>query len=114
MRLHFSKLLIILLLSSFFLPLVTEAVSIPNPIEAQSFFELLNAIIDFIFTISIPITALMIIIAGFYFITAQGEPEKIQTAKRIIIWALIGFLIVLCAKGLVKLLGEIVGVQTGF
>jgi len=114
MRLHFSKLLIILLLSSFFLPLITEAVSIPNPIESQSFFELLNKIIDFIFTISIPITALMIIIAGFYFITAQGEPEKIQTAKRIIIWALIGFLIVLCAKGLVKLLGEIVGVQTGF
>lgn len=114
MRLHFFKLLIILLLSSFFLPLISEAVSIPNPIESQSFFELLNKIIDFIFTISIPITALMIIIAGFYFITAQGEPEKIQTAKRIITWALIGFLIVLCAKGLVQLLGQIVGIQTGF
>ena len=114
MRLHFSKLLIILLLSSFFLPLITEAVSMPNPIESQSFFELLNKIIDFIFAISIPITALMIIIAGFYFITAQGEPEKIQTAKRIIIWALIGFLIVLLAKGLIKLLEQIVGIQTGF
>lgn len=114
MRLHLSKLLIILLLSSFFLPLISEAVTIPNPLEADSFTELLNAIIDFIFYLALGIAPIMIIVAGFFFITAQGEPEKIQTAKRIILWVLIGLIVVFCAKGLIKLFGEIFGVKTGY
>ena len=110
---NFFRLLIVFLLVLFCIPLTSNAVSIPNPLQHQTFVDLLNAIIDFIFYIAIPITSLMIIIAGLYFITAQGEPEKIQTAKRIITWALIGFLVILCAKGLVKLLGEVIGVNTG-
>ncbi|MFH1656664.1 MAG: pilin [Candidatus Nealsonbacteria bacterium] len=106
-----KKISFLLILFSLFVPLVSSAVSIPNPLKANTFTELLNSIIDFIFTISIPITALMIIIAGFYFITAQGEPEKIQTAKKIIIWTLIGFLIIVAAKGLVQLLMQVAGVR---
>jgi len=114
MRLRLSKLLIILLLSSFFLPLTSEAVTIPNPLKAQSFTQLLEAIIDFIFYLALGIAPIMIIVAGFFFITAQGEPEKIQTAKRIILWVLIGLIVVFCAKGLIKLFGEIFGVRTGY
>ena len=114
MKIYLPKLLIILLLSSFFLPLISEAITIPNPLEANSFTELLNAIIDFIFYLALGIAPIMIIVAGFFFITAQGDPEKINTAKRIILWVLIGLIIVLCAKGLIKLFGDIFGVRTGY
>lgn len=105
-----KKLLIVLL----FTPLIVGAVTIPNPLQADTFTELLNSIIDFIFVLSFPIATIMILVAGFYFITARGEPERIETAKKIITWALIGLVIVIASKGLVKLLGEIIGVNTGF
>lgn len=89
------------------IPVLAYAVSIPNPLQANTFEELLNKIIDFLFVLALAITPLMIVIAGFYFITAEGDPAKIQTGKTLIKWALIGFIIVICAKGLVQLLQQI-------
>jgi hypothetical protein len=83
------------------------AVQIENPLKADSFAELLDMVINFIFIMSLGITPIIIIIAGFLFITAMGDPQKIQTAKRVIIWALIGLTVVLCAKGLVNLFKEV-------
>jgi len=79
---------------------------IPNPLKAKSFQELIYNIIDFLFVLAIPLATLMIIVAGFYFVTAAGSPEKITTAKNIILWTLIGFLIILMAKGLIWFLME--------
>jgi heme/copper-type cytochrome/quinol oxidase subunit 2 len=87
------------------------AVDIPSPISSQTFTELLNKIIDFIFYVSLPVAAIMITVAGFYFVTAAGEPEKIQKAKIMILWTLIGLLVVFLAKGLVAALRGALGVQ---
>jgi len=114
MKPFYSKLLIILLLTSLLIPILAKAdIEIPNPLKAQNFIELLNTIIDFIFILSLGIAPIMIIISGFYFITAMGEPEKIATAKKIIIWALIGLLVVFCAKGLIELFQKVFEVRTG-
>jgi len=53
----------------------------------------------------------MIIVAGYYFVTAAGDPEKIQTAKRIILWTLIGLLVLFCATGLIELLKTVIGLR---
>lgn len=103
----FKKILFCLLAVSLVMPLVSQAVSIPNPLKAETFEQLLNSIIDFLFYLALGITPLMIVIAGFYFITAQGDPKKVETAQTIIKWAIIGFIIVICAKGLVQLLKSI-------
>lgn len=97
----------LIFLSVFAFPLLVFAVSIENPLKANSFYELLNSIIDLLYYLAIPTTALMIIIAGFFFIFAQGDPTKIETAKTILKWALLGFLIILLAKGLVQLMQNI-------
>lgn len=92
---------------SLLIPFAIQAVTIPNPLKADTFEDLLNSIIDFIFYLALGITPLMIVIAGFYFITAEGNPAKIETGKTLIKWALIGLIIVICAKGLIQLLQEI-------
>lgn len=99
------RLLVIVFL--FTIPLMAFAVSIENPLKANNFYELLNSIIDILYTLSIPTAALMIIVAGFFFIFAQGDPGKVKTAIDIIKWTLIGFLIVLLAKGMVQLMQDI-------
>jgi len=110
-----KKLIFVLVIFASLFPLITEGqiVEIKNPIEADNFWELLDALIDVIFILSIPVGTIMFIVAGFYFIAAAGDPEKITTAKKMVLYTLIGLLIVFCAKGLVILLLKALGVGTG-
>jgi len=107
MRTCFFKLLIFLLIVVFLIPLTVEGVTITNPLEYESFTDLIYKIIDFLFYLALGIAPIMIIVAGFYFITATGDPAKIDTAKKIILWTLIGLLVVISAKGLIALFKEI-------
>ena len=80
-----------------------------NPLDTDTFEELINNIINFIFIFALAFAPLMFIVAGFYFITAAGDPEKIKTAKTIIWYTLIGLVIVLLAKGIIKVIEQIFG-----
>jgi len=108
MRKYLSLILLIIVLA----PLTVEAVTIDNPLKADNFKDLINTIINIIYYLSIPIGAIMFIIAGFYFVTAAGEPEKINMAKKMILWTLVGLLVVVSAKGIMALFIEIFKVKT--
>lgn len=105
------KLLIFLLLGSFLIPLVSQAITIENPLEYETFDELINALINFIFTLALAVAPIMIIIAGFYFITAAGDPAKVRTARNIILYTVIGLFIVFLAKGIIVLIKEVLRVS---
>ena len=112
---YLVTILFVLSLFVCFFPLTVQAdVTIDNPLQWNSFWELINKIIDFIFYLSLGIAPIMIIVAGFYFITAAGDPAKIEIAKKIILWTLIGLLVIMSAKGLIALFGQIFGVQTPY
>jgi hypothetical protein len=50
------------------------------------------------------ILPIIIIIAGFLFLTSGGDPEKVRTAKRMIFWAIIGLAIVVLARGIISVI----------
>ncbi len=87
----------------------SDAVCIKNPLKACSFEALIGSLIDFIFGISLAIVPLMVIIAGFYWLTAAGDPKKVKTALDIIKWTVIGFAIILFARGLVAIIRHVLG-----
>ena len=98
-----------LILLTVFIPLVaTAAVRIENPITSDTFSELIGRIIDFLFALGMVAAPIMLIVAGFYFVTAQGRPEKIETGKKIILWTLIGLGIIIGAKGLIEFFHRVV------
>ena len=81
------------------------------PVEAPdvNVVDALNSIINWLFAFLLIIAALFLIVAGFYFVTAQGDADKVKTARQFVLYALIGVLIGFLAKGLVILVGFIVG-----
>jgi hypothetical protein len=87
----------------------TAGICIENPINACSFEDLVNNIIDFIFYIALALTPLMIIFGAFFLLTAGEDPKRVETGKNIILYTLIGFTIILLAKGLVALIRGIMG-----
>jgi hypothetical protein len=87
-------------------------VTITSPTKWKSLQEMINAITSFLYAFSLVVVPLMIIIAGFFFVTAAGDPKKIEDAKRIILYALIGFIIILLAKGIISVLEQTLGSKT--
>lgn len=89
-----------------------ESIEIGNPLpEFNSFWELLGAVIDFIFYVSIPIAALLIVVSGYFFLASGGDPEKVRQAKHIIIYTLIGLIIIFLSKAMIAMLAERFGID---
>ena len=70
---------------------------------------LIERIGNWAFVILLAVAAVFLIIAGFWFVTASGDPEKVVKARGMLINALIGVGIALLAKGLVAVIGSILG-----
>ncbi len=81
-------------------PAIDNPVKLKNPLaggNVDSIPSLVEAILNIALTIGIPIIALAIIYAGYKFIAAQGNSQKLEEAKRTLIYVLIGAGILLAA-----------------
>ena len=85
------------------------AFAIKNPLPFSDIYTLIEKITNFLIGLAIVITPIIIVYAGFLYITAAGNEEKIKTAQKVLIWALIGFAIVLIAKGVPALIKQFLG-----
>lgn len=81
-----------------------------NPLGTATFAELVQKILGALFTLSVPIVSIMVMVGGYYILTAAGNEERLKTGRNTITYAAIGFLVILLANGVVSLIREIVGV----
>jgi len=84
---------------------------ITNPLKADSIVGVLKAISDFLIVIGAPLLVILVIIGGFQILTAAGNPEKINTGKKTILYASIGYAIVLSAWGIIAIIKQTLGVK---
>lgn len=76
------------------------AFKLKNPLSGTDSIQgfLLN-VLDAVVYIMIPVIVVMMIYAGFLFVTARGNSEKLGQAKNALLYTVIGAAIVLGAKG---------------
>ena len=72
--------------------------TITSPIQSTSFEQIVDSFVKYANMLLIPLSTLMVLIAGFFYMTAGGNPEKIKTAHRTLTWAVIGIALVLLAQ----------------
>ena len=84
-----------------------SSVQITNPLKWNTFEELINAIIDFLWLFALAVVPAVIIIAGYFFVTSAGDPAKVSQAKKMVLYALIGLLVIGMAKGIVALIQQV-------
>lgn len=77
--------------------LPTAARTIVNPLSG-TFCDIIQRIVNFANALLAPLSTLMVLIAGFLYMTGGGDPEKLKKAHRVLIYALIGIAIVLLAN----------------
>ena len=86
--------------------------AIENPLGQGATFEsIIKNVTKFANYLLTPLSTLMILIAGFYYMTGGGNPEKVKKAHMILTWALIGIAIVLLANSAEVIIRSVLGVK---
>ena len=90
--------------------LAAEQVEIPAaPFEdVGGLLGLVESIGNWIFTGLLILAAIFLVVAGYYFVTAGGNPENVNKARQMLINALIGVAVGLAARGLIAVVSNII------
>ena len=68
---------------------------IPTPSSNLNIYTTIYSIFNFIWPIFAGAALITFIWAGFLFLSAQGEPSKVDQAKKAVMWAIVGVAIAL-------------------
>ncbi len=82
------------------MPCSGNAVCLQNFLGSSDIKSLALSVLDGVITILIPLLVLAIVWAGASLVFSSGKPEAIAKNRKNLIWAIIGALIVLAAKGI--------------
>jgi len=84
---------------------------IENPLAADDFTTLINSIIDWLLIIGSSVAVIMIIYAGFLWMTSGGDETKVTQARQTLTWTLVGLGVLIIGKGFVSILENLLGVS---
>jgi hypothetical protein len=103
-----------IILGLFWLSLVPSIVfaQVPTPPinNVQGLISLECAVFDWIFYGLIALSLIMIVVAGFNYVTAGDNSEKVSKANKMILYAAIGIGVALLARGIPLIVGSFLGV----
>ncbi|GEM_PF-2316062 len=80
-----------------------------GPQTKAELLAILDTVVNWFFTIFIIIAIIFIILAAFQFITGGGDTAKISEARQKLIWATLGIIVALIAKGFPVVIRNILG-----
>lgn len=82
----------------------TVQITITNPLACGDINCFLSKITNFVLFLAAPIASIMVLVGGFMMITAGGDPEKFSKGKKTLLYAAIGFVVVLLANAVAPLI----------
>jgi predicted signal transduction protein with EAL and GGDEF domain len=76
---------------------IIDTSGLPNPNTANTE----NDIVTLVFQISASIAVLMVVVGGFRYIIARGDPNATASARNTILYAIVGLVVVMAAYSIV-------------
>jgi hypothetical protein len=88
-----------------------DNIQIPNPLRYNTVQEIIYAVVNYLFWLALSLVILFVLIGAFYILTSGGNRERLSTGKKFIIYAAIGFILTLGARGVIGLILGALGVR---
>jgi hypothetical protein len=98
-----------LAMANFAFGATASPITLPNPLSTNSFQQVVANVSNFLLLIATPLVAIMALIGGFQMITAAGNPEKFASGRKTLMYAVIGFAVVLIAGGVAQIIKNFLG-----
>ncbi len=77
-----------------------KSVQLLNPLHATNLSTFVKDILDFVVRIGTIAVILMMVFVGYKFVVAQGAPGKIEEARAMLLWTVVGALVLLGAQAI--------------
>lgn len=85
---------------------------ITNPLGRDATFsDIVIRVADFASTIVGPIAVIMVLIAGFLYMTAGGSEDRVKKAHKTLLWAVVGIAVALLARSVEFIIRDLIGVR---
>ena len=75
----------------------------------ESIMNFLTKMIDIALNLAVVVGVIMIIYSAFLYVSSLGEESKAETAKKTLLWSIIGTVVVFLARILVNILDKFLG-----
>lgn len=92
-----KKILILILLTGILAPPVVASAAVDS-IQSLSI-----AIASVMWVVFVGIAVVCFVLAGVFFLTALGDPEKIKRAKSALVWGVVGIIVAILAFSIIKI-----------
>lgn len=79
-----------------------------NVTSISAIITIINTLANWVFSILLAIAVIMLLLAAFNWLTSGGNEEKVGSARKMLIWALVGIAVALAAKGLVMIVTALI------
>lgn len=85
-------------------------INLTNPLGSSATVpSVITSIGAFLLALAVPLTGIMVIVGAFQMITAAGDPTKFSNGRKTLVYAAVGFAIVLFASSVVPVIKSILG-----
>lgn len=82
-------------------------VCIPDPLQCKSIDEIIAAIVNLIVAIGLGVGVIMIIWSAILYMTSGGSEQRVTTARKALMWTVIGIAILMSARFIILLIVEV-------
>ncbi|HEX8947245.1 MAG TPA: TrbC/VirB2 family protein [Candidatus Paceibacterota bacterium] len=79
---------------------VAAETGLHNPLKVSTVQDFLTTILGYVVQVGTVVIVLMIVVVGFRYVTARGNPGELEKAHKALLWTLIGALVLLGAQAI--------------
>lgn len=79
-----------------------------NVTSISAVITIINTLANWVFSILLALAVIMLLLAAFNWLTSGGSDDKVSSARKMLIWALVGIAVALAAKGLVMIITALI------
>jgi hypothetical protein len=80
-----------------------------NPLGTTDLTKVLGDVNVFLLAVAAPICGIMVVWGGFQMITSAGNPEKFSSGKKTLLYAAVGFVVVIFSSSVMPLMQSVFG-----
>ncbi len=93
---------------------LADAVGVPNPVGKQDLGGVLVSVVNALLIFAGAVAVLFLIIGGFRYVISTGNEQQVEGAKKTILYAVLGLIVIFVAFVLVQLIETQLNVKSGF
>lgn len=95
----------------FSMPPEVRAVEIENPLKTEKFEDVIVRFANFGAAIAGALMTLVVLYAGYLYLFSGGSEDMVKRARQALTWAVVGFIVILLARGVAELIKSVLGTR---